>query len=346
MEKNDRKKPWFHFTSFSWRGTSETKRFFEGGVFLPSWQEMAATGIVFIVVTVAILLFFPMWQFPAGEIITIKPETTTHEIGVLLSEKKVIYSAKGFTALSNLFVAPGAFQSGKYLFDRPISVVGVITRLVRGEFGVPQKSIRVLPGMSVYEIADLFAKELPGFDRDFFITLASPYEGYLFPGNYYLFEGTTPQEALQLLRSKFQTAYATLAEKYTPEYSERDIVIMASILQREAYDTADARVISGILWKRLSKGMALQVDATVAYGLDKPGGKLTTKDLGIDTPYNTYTNKGLPVGPIGNPGNKMLRAAMDPEESPYLFYLHAHGRQVYYARTGTEHVANQKKYLR
>lgn len=124
------------------------------------------------------------------------------------------------------------------------------------------------------------------------------------------------------------------------------IFVMASILEREAKNSDEAGIISGILWKRLEKGMPLQVDATFLYTIGKGSDQLTTADLAHNEPYNTYVNKGLPPGPIGNPGVSMVLAALHPVDSSYYYYLHDPNGHVHFAKTYSEHLANKKKYLK
>ena len=128
-------------------------------------------------------------------------------------------------------------------------------------------------------------------------------------------------------------------------HSLRDIIIMASILEREATTEKDKTMVAGILWKRISLGMPLQVDATFMYLLGKKSSELTVSDLKMKSAYNTYQNKGLPAGPIANPGIVAIRAAIIPTESPYLYYLSDNNDEMHYAKTFEEHKANKAKYL-
>jgi UPF0755 protein len=125
------------------------------------------------------------------------------------------------------------------------------------------------------------------------------------------------------------------------------IIIMASLLEKEATDKNDATMISDILWSRIKGGMPLQVDATLGYLLDgKTSAQLTKADLGMDSLYNTYKYKGLPPGPISNPGIDMIIAAANPVQNDFVYYLHDKEGNPYYAKTFKEHVANKFKYLK
>jgi UPF0755 protein len=126
----------------------------------------------------------------------------------------------------------------------------------------------------------------------------------------------------------------------------RDIVIMASIIEKEVHNTEDRGLVSGILWKRIKEGIGLQVDASLTYLLGKTSAELTSTDLKIDSPYNTYKYKDLPRGPISNPGKEAIFAALFPVISPYLFYLSDKDGVTRYARNFEEHKENKLRYLR
>ena len=120
---------------------------------------------------------------------------------------------------------------------------------------------------------------------------------------------------------------------------------MASIVEREARDPEDRRMIAGVLWNRLSRGMALQVDVTFLYTIGKGTFQLTTKDLTNDSPYNTYVHKGFPPTPIGSPSLDSLLAAAVPTKNSYLYYLADHSGVTYFSKTYQEHLRKKRLYL-
>ena len=138
--------------------------------------------------------------------------------------------------------------------------------------------------------------------------------------------------------------------KSTQVMNKNTIITIASIIQREAADKGDMKLISGIIWNRIFSGMKLQVDATLQYakGSEKNGWweEVKPKDKKIDSPYNTYTNLGLPPTAITNPGIDALLSAVTPLSSPYYFYLSDKEGEMHYAKTFAEHIANKGKYLR
>jgi len=131
------------------------------------------------------------------------------------------------------------------------------------------------------------------------------------------------------------------------EKTREEIIIMASILEKEASNNLEQKqIISGILWKRIHIGMLLQVDAPFLYERGKESSQLSRADLKKDSLYNTYVHKGLTPTPIGNPGYDSLYAAAHPIQSEYLFYLHGSDGKVHYAKNHTEHVTNKQKYIK
>ena len=200
------------------------------------------------------------------------------------------------------------------------------------------------------EMAKILGDAMPLLNKSDFIEQGMEYEGHLFPETYYFFETATPDKIILTLRNEFNTRIEPYLENIAKSgHSEKDVVTMASILEKESNGKDDdLRMISGILWNRINKGMALQVDATYLYTLEKRDrNNLTTEDIKKDeSPYNTYKNKGLPPGPIGNPGIKAILAALRPTKSNYLFYIHDRSGTPHYAKTYGEHQANIAKYLK
>ncbi len=174
------------------------------------------------------------------------------------------------------------------------------------------------------------------------------YEGFLFPDTYSFFANSEPEDVLLRILDNFQVRFDPLAKKYEKflaDHSLRDIVIMASLLEREAKSLEDKRIIAGVLYARLAKDIRLDVDATVLYVKGDWRAALTIADLNSDSPYNTRRVKGLPPGPICNPGLESLEAALSPQTTPYLFYLTGSNGKMYYGKTLEEHNQNKQNYL-
>jgi UPF0755 protein len=169
-------------------------------------------------------------------------------------------------------------------------------------------------------------------------------EGFLFPDTYDFFAESTSSEIAQIMLSNFDKRFPVNVQKEiaTQKRTVFQVITMASMLEKEAKTSADMQIISGILWKRLKMGMPLQVDATVAYALNKSGQELTREDFKYKSPYNTYLYSGLPKGPISNPGIRSILAAAFPRETNYLYYLSLPDGTIRYSVTLEEH--NAAKY--
>ena len=122
-----------------------------------------------------------------------------------------------------------------------------------------------------------------------------------------------------------------------PQRTVYDIVTLASILEREVSDSKDRRIVAGILWKRIELGIPLQVDATIAFITGKKTGEITLADLQTPSPYNTYLHRGLPSGPIANPGLDAIESAAHPDPSDYLYYLSKPTGETVFSKTLEEH---------
>ncbi len=182
------------------------------------------------------------------------------------------------------------------------------------------------------------------------IAVRDELEGYLFPDTYRFKKGTDPEAAVRRLRETFDLKAGPVLP--ADPVKAREAVIIGSMLEREVPDPADRRIVAGIIKKRLEIDMRLQIDATICYQKELTAGiapcyPIMAVDLTSDSPYNTYLYRGLPPGPIGNPGVGALTAALDPQASPYWFYLSdpATSRTIF-SRTNEEQEANRAKYLR
>lgn len=278
--------------------------------------------------------------------ITVEPGASVRNVGALLAEKQVIKSPALFELCSRVVAKKGTISAGNYLFETPAHVCRVAYRMSRGLYGNTQVRVTIPEGSTYREITNIIAGKYTDFNKSEFLSLAKPLEGTLFPDTYFFFPGITSQGIIDELIETYHKKTAKLLDTVSDPQKKREIIIMASILEREANNAEEAKVISGILWKRIAIGMPLQADATLKYTTGRGSDELTLDDLRTDGPYNTYTRTGLPPGPIGNPGLAMIESAMNPEKSPYLYYLHDNSGKVYYAKTHDEHVRNKNRYLK
>lgn len=303
--------------------------------------------MVVIALSILSLFLVPPVEFPVGDTITVDRGAPLGSVSLRFKERKLIRSQFMFKVC---MVASGGDRhivAGDYLFKEPLNVCTVAWRVTHGISGVPAVRITIPEGTSNQGIADIIAPKLSKFDEEFFLDRARSIEGFLFPDTYFFSAAATANDVIKVMNEEFKKKI----EPWTPLIetagrTERDVVIMASLIEKEAKTEEDQALVAGILWKRIEMGIPLQVDAPFYYLLGKTSSELTQSDLAMKSAYNTYKNKGLPAGPIGNPGIAAIRAAVFPKSSPYLYYLSDKEGNMHYARTFTEHVANKGKYLK
>jgi UPF0755 protein len=190
------------------------------------------------------------------------------------------------------------------------------------------------------------ASAFPGISAEDFESEGLPYEGYLFPDTYVFPPSATTASIIAAMQKNFEDKTALLAASSTSSgHSFSDIVIMASLLEKEARTPTDQRIVAGILWNRLARNMPLQVDAVFGYIYNRDTYSPSFADLSVNSPYNTYIHRGLPPGPINNPGLIALMAAAYPIQSKYLYYLTGSDGTMHYAVTYAQHEANERTYL-
>jgi UPF0755 protein len=277
----------------------------------------------------------------------IKSGQSLFSISEQLYEENIIRSKRIFEILMISLGSDRHVSFGEFYFERPLSVIEVAFRISGKEFGVEKVRVTFPEGFSTKEMMMRLESALPAFDKAKFEALVEKEEGYLFPDTYSFFPSVREEFIVETLKQNFTKKISQLEDEIAASgRTKEEIIIMASLLEKEARGENDNRIIAGILWKRLDKGMRLQVDAPFIYLLGKESSELTRADLQIDSPFNTYRYEGLPPSPINNPGLDTIKAALNPQESPYLFYLHDSQGNVYYGRTYAEHLQNIKKHLR
>jgi len=165
-------------------------------------------------------------------------------------------------------------------------------------------------------------------------------EGYLFPNTYRLPPGSGAETAVRILLNGFKRyAYESFKEEIEKSgYTLHQILTVASMIEKEALHDKDRPLIAAVIYNRLKKGMPLQIDATVLYGMGQWKNRVLYSDLQHASPYNTYLNKGLPPGPIANPGLASLRAALEPADVDYLFYVAQADGYHRFTKTYSEHL--------
>lgn len=240
-------------------------------------------------------------------------------------------------------------QAGTFVLTKGMTTREVAEQLTKG---TEDEWVTILEGWRVEQVADAFA-DFPAFDRDDFLALAKPKEGYLFPDTYLFPKLVTAETVFSLLNKTFEKKTAELQAEATAKGVDfAEAVILASVIEREAQSLTDMKMVAGILYNRMEIGMPLQVDATLQYA---KGYNAQLKDwwappLGvdkeIDSPYNTYKYPGLPPAPIANPSLNAMMAAVSPTNTEYFYYITDRQGNMRYAVGYEEHLQNINQYLR
>lgn len=220
----------------------------------------------------------------------------------------------------------------------------------------PDQVVTVPEGLTIAQMATLFddpeafieAAHAPELIERLGIS-ASSLEGFLMPDTYYLTEDATPRDVVVRMVGHFKTEYAKLLEEY-PGAADRElleVVTIASIVEDEAVIAEERPVIASVIYNRLEEGMRLEMDVTLQYALNKYGQRMLHEDKEVDSPYNTYKYAGLPPGPICNPRVDSIRAALEPADTDYLYFVsNADGKTHTFSETIKEHTAAVRKYRR
>ena len=289
----------------------------------------------------------PSKAFPTSDFVTVKPGESMTAIANDLKAKHIIKSTILFKSMIVLSAAEQKLVAGDYYFKQPISTYGVVSRFVSGAFESTQVRVTIPEGITMQQMSKILAAKLPDFSTDDFMKYSPAKEGYLFPDTYFFKANSTADMVIDIMQKNFEDKIKTLEPAIaTFGKSEKEVIIMASILEEEARTPEDWKIVSGILWKRIKIGMALQVDASLGYVTGKGSNELTTTDLKMESPYNTYTHKGLPPTPIASPGLETITAAINPTVTPYWYYLSDANGVIHYAATFADHIKNREKWTK
>jgi UPF0755 protein len=274
------------------------------------------------------------------------------EVAERLESNKLIRNAFTFRVWAKLSGDEITVQAGKHMFSPSMTYEQIIDQM---SVGIKDVTIRVPEGVRVEEIDELFKLSLEGeYNSDEFLKKAKSLEGMLFPDTYSFHKNSSVDTVVGKLNGEFEAKYTELKGPTDPTQKKK-VIIVASLLEREGRNDKDRSIIAGIFENRLktpneTAGL-LQVDATLQYviGRDTKTNTWwrspTPDDKETDSPYNTYKNHGYPPSPICNPSASSLKAAITPEKSNYLYYIHDNKGTAYYAKTLDEHNRNIAKYL-
>lgn len=308
------------------------------------------------------IIFQPQTIEPEKKII-ISAGTSTVQIAHQLKEYGIIKNEWTFIALAKLVFPHRSIKAGEYTIHGSFNLFDAVSLFVQG---MPRKelTIRIIEGWTVRDIVLYTALQGMRSSSDFTQETKNDYtgqfsflpsqskgtslEGYLFPDTYRIYADSTAHDLIVKMIENFALHYSADMARDTKN-SGRDIhgiVTMASILEREVQSEKDRRMVADLFYRRIQRGMPLQADSTVNYITGKNDPQVRGVDLDNDSLYNTYKYKGLPSGPISNPGLISLRAALYPLANDYWFFLTKPDGSVVYSKTFQEHVLNKLKYLK
>jgi UPF0755 protein len=268
-----------------------------------------------------------------GEIFSVTPGESLDHICTRLQQSGLVSDARRFMFLVRLNRADKHLKAGEYLLTGPLPPIKLLETLVAGN--VYLYPLTIPEGYTLRQIANELTR-LQLTDTDQFLHLATDpevvnsfglqgqtLEGYLFPDTYHFPRGISPRTIIAKMVQRFKDQFpeAWLQREAELKMSTLEIVTLASIIEKETGDPSERPLISSVFHNRLKKGMRLETDPTVIYGLQDFDGNLTRDHLRTPTPYNTYIIKGLPPGPIANPGRSAIEAALYPAHSDYLYFV-------------------------
>ncbi|MGB7630285.1 MAG: endolytic transglycosylase MltG [Candidatus Deferrimicrobium sp.] len=320
-------------------------------------------GVALGVLAVALLsVFFLFDTYPTGswegKLVLVPKGIRLPRVVGILREGGVLLHPMAFRALVLLTDSGRRLHYGEYAFPTPPSAFEVWRRLTRGD--VIKYEVTVPPGANLYDVAKLLEGKKLATAEAFLATAASPAvlrrleipgesaEGYLFPDRYLFVKPVTPEEILEVMVRQFRRKVPPDVEKRAEEagLSLHQVVTIASIIEKETGVEEEKPIVSAVIQRRLALGMPLQMDPTVIYGVKRFDGTVTRKDLQTAGPYNTYLNRGLPPGPIANPGLASLAAALNPSKTEYLYFVSKKDGSHTFSRTLPEHNRAVEQYRR
>ena len=288
---------------------------------------------------------------------------TLTKVSSILEENKLIKNKVLFKVVSKFKEDNNGVKAGKYLLSQKYSNSEILDILISGKTYNDGIKVTIPEGSTYKEVIKYLTNKKIGkvevyeelinnpkefYDKYKFLDEKdiTTLEGFLYPDTYYFEKDMSEKDVISAMLKRF-------SEVYTPELKEKQkkmgltlqqVINMASIIEKEAVKDVDRPKIAGVFYNRLEIGMPLQSDATIQYIFDERKHIVSYSDLKIDSPYNSYLNKGLPPTPISNPGIKSIEAALDPEDNDYLYFVATVDGGNNYSKTYDEHLKYVKEY--
>ena len=316
-------------------------------------------GFLAIILIVAGLLFFkaslPMSDNTQSQVFEVKSGMTLKQVSQELLGQNLIRSANAFQAIALIQDKEKLIKVGEYYISPSMSVAEILQRITSGKTVL--HSVTIPEGYRITEIANLLEKRNLA-DKNIFLQQAKnvqllegvptgSLEGYLFPDTYHFGKRTTEAIIIKKMVETFKER--ALKKEFLKRagdmgFSYHEIITLASLIEKETGKDSERKQISSVFHNRLKKNMLLQTDPTVIYVIDMFDGNIRKRDLKIDSPYNTYLYKGLPPGPIANPGLKSIIAALYPANTSNLYFVSKQDGSHKFSATLNEHNRAVQKY--
>lgn len=277
---------------------------------------------------------------------TIEKGTGLRRIADNLKSEALIRDPYTFLLVVKILGIDGTIQAGQFELSPGMDIFTIAKKLTRSTTDI---RVTIPEGKRAEEIADILSTHIPSLATQDISAILTEHEGYLFPDTYNFEKQSSINEIINHMLNNFEKKYSTL--RINSHLPKDDIVIIASMIERETRHDEDRPLVASVIFNRLGIGMKLDIDATVQYGIGyypvqhswwKKG--LTSSDLTVDYIYNTYTNAGLPPAAIANPGLASLEAAANPADTNYFYYFTDKNGINHYARTLTEQNENIRRY--
>ncbi|MHB8653373.1 MAG: endolytic transglycosylase MltG [Terriglobia bacterium] len=308
-------------------------------------------------------LYLPYRGYSGSQILLIEPGTSAPDVASSLVQRGILARRLPFLFRYIIGRTHHRLKAGEYLFDRPLRPIDVYQKLIRGDIYL--HPVLIPEGSDRFDIAAILNRDLKINPENFLrITQdtamirdldpqAPTLEGYLFPDTYRFPRNVSAAAVVETMLLRFRHVYNS---KFKQEFQQsgaslHDVITLASLVEKETPDRLERPIVAGVFARRLERHMQLACDPTVVYAarldhrmLERPLPPITRSELDFDSPYNTYLHAGLPPGPIANPGEASIRAALAPAPGDALYFVsNNHGGHVF-ASTLAEHERNVARY--
>ena len=317
----------------------------------------ACAGIIATCAIYAVVqLFSPLPVGNKNVEVKIPDGATYREAVEIFFKEGVIQDRTFFLIIGRITGLDRRIRAGYYSIFRSMDTLDLLKLLRSGQ--IIEYDVTVVEGDSLWEVAEKLSAKGIATQKEFF-RLASnedflaefdidapSFEGYLFPDTYNIPKGMKPKEAIGMMIHTFREKYSDELDERAEElnFTEREVLTLASIIEKEAITDEERPIISAVYHNRLKKRMRLQADPTAIYGVKSSREKITSSDLRKKTAYNTYVIKGLPPGPIASPGLKSIKAALYPANVAYIYFVSNNDGTHRFSVTAKEHEAAVQSY--